>query len=191
MKRTVLMALTLSFAAACNKAEQAAPAPALPTVAPTPRPTAKPTIPPGKMSRAELAVEMVKAKYGETFDFPKEPFFTDVPASDPRFKYIQRFRADDLTKGCGGAATVFCGDDVVARYALASFLVRAKYGEAFTAPETLAFDDVPMSHANFRYMQRAVADGILKLCGERAFCPDALPSAEECRAAVKETLGKK
>lgn len=78
-------------------------------------------------TRQQAATFIVRAKMkgilGESFTFPATPYFTDVPASDPNFSYIQKFRELGLTNGC--SATTFCPSGPLLREQLATFIIRA------------------------------------------------------------------
>jgi len=136
-----------------------------------------------------MAEMVVRAKFGETFEYPPEPFFIDVPASAPRFRFIQKLREEKLTMAGGGYAPMFSPDSTATRYQVATFLVRTRFGETFTVPETPPFADVPPSHANFRYVMKATGDGLMKECRPRYFCPGDAPSREEVKALVASYLG--
>lgn len=154
-------------------------------------PSATPSVASAPLTRAELAELIVKARYGDAFTFPAEAFFKDVPAGDPLFKYVQKFRADKLTMGWNGDASLFGATETVTRYMLASFVVRARFGEGFDYPKKALFSDVPESHANFKYVQKAVAAGFLSECEKGTFCPDQVVSPDEGRRAVKAALPRK
>ena len=77
-------------------------------------------------TRGEVSVFVVRAKLkallGDTFTFPSTPYFTDVPATDIWFPYIQKLRELGITAGC--TATQFCRDRVLTRGEMSVFLVR-------------------------------------------------------------------
>lgn len=79
------------------------------------------------VTRRQSAVFMIRAKlgglFGESFSFPQTPYFSDVPASDPAFSSIQKFRELGITKGC--SATTYCPDQIITREQAAVLLVRA------------------------------------------------------------------
>jgi hypothetical protein len=162
-----------------------------PSAKTTKKASATPSVAPAPFTRAELAELIVKARDGEAFTFPAEPFFTDVPTGDPRFKYVQKFRADKLTMGFNGDASLFGATAAVTRYVLASFLVRARFGEDFDYSKKALFSDIPASHANFKYVQKAVAAGLLSGCEKDAFCPDQVVSPAEGRRAVEAAFPRK
>lgn len=153
--------------AACSRSESPAPAPEKP-----------------KVTRADLAEWIVTAKSGAAFDAPSEAVFQDVPATHPRFRFVQKFAADGVTKGYAGDSTRFGPDVPATRYMLFAFLVRAKHGTAFEAPEKPAFEDVPATYAVFREIQKAAAEGLATPCRPGFFCPDDFPTPEEAKAAI-------
>jgi hypothetical protein len=75
-------------------------------------------------TRAQLAVMLVKMKYGDAFSFTTTPFFTDVPGTHVAFKYIQKLEDAKIALACG--AGIFCPDVNVLRQEVAVFLYRAK-----------------------------------------------------------------
>jgi len=150
---------------------------------------AKPDVGPDvgwSMTRAQIAREIVQLCHGDEFEIPAEPFFVDVPREHPDFRFIQRFRQDELTTSWPR----FDPDTPVTRYMLATFLVRARYGERFDCPEGPRFKDVPPTHANARYIRKAAADGMIEEISPDFFYPDDPVSREECRAALESWITK-
>ncbi len=67
---------------------------------------------------------------------PLTPTFSDVPVSDPGFRYVEAVAAAGITAGCGGGR--FCPDQPVTRRQMAVFLSRAlglaeRFGETLTS----------------------------------------------------------
>ena len=67
---------------------------------------------------------------------PLDPTFSDVPATDPGFPYVEAVAAAGITAGCGGG--LFCPDQPVTRRQMAVFLSRSlglahQFGEALTS----------------------------------------------------------
>ena len=94
------------------------------------------------VTRGEMAVFIIRTRYGANFDFdyPSSPWFTDAvgspaklpvgspnPNLTPFFPYIQRLRQDNITAGC--TATTFCPNDVVTRDQAAVFITRAAFND--------------------------------------------------------------
>lgn len=95
------------------------------------------------VTRAEMAVFIIRARYGANynFDYSPSPYFTDAVSTpaDPSytafFRYIQRLRQDNITAGC--TATTFCPNDIVTRDQVAVFLSRAAFNNLL--PPTTPF----------------------------------------------------
>ncbi|MBK9171226.1 MAG: S-layer homology domain-containing protein [Bryobacterales bacterium] len=78
-------------------------------------------------TRRQVAVFIIRSKMqplfvNDVFPFPETPFFTDVPASAPEFRHIQRMRELGITRGC--AVDRYCPDQELTRGMLAEFIVR-------------------------------------------------------------------
>ncbi len=52
-----------------------------------------------KVSRAEMAIYIIRALYGDSFSYSGTPYFSDVPDSHWAFKYIQRIYEDGISTG--------------------------------------------------------------------------------------------
>ncbi len=130
--------------------------------------------PTDNISRGQMAVFVVRSILGgDNFTFTATPFFTDVPAAHPYFKWIQAMRDLGITSGCGSSSK-YCPDDSVTRGQMAVFIIRARYGAAnsFGYPTPPAFTDVPASHTYFSWIQKMQQLGITSGCGPTKYCPD-------------------
>jgi hypothetical protein len=79
--------------------------------------------PDSSVTRAQMAVFIMRALYGENFSFLTTAHFSDVPDTDSFFKYIQRMFEEGITTGC--TATTYCPWSIVTRAQMAAFLTRA------------------------------------------------------------------
>ena len=130
--------------------------------------------PDANVTRRQMAVFMIRTIIGgDTFPYTTTPYFTDVPSTDPNFKWIQKMRDLNITAGCGG--TQYCPDDPVTRGQMAVFIIRARLGATanFAFPATASFTDVPSSHSFFKWIQKMKQIGITAGCGASLYCPDA------------------
>ena len=77
------------------------------------------------VTRAQMAVFLLRAKYGSGYAPPPASgaMFADIPAGHLYARWIERLVAEGITAGCGGGR--FCPDAVVTRNQMAVFLVRA------------------------------------------------------------------
>lgn len=80
--------------------------------------------PTGTLTRQEMAAFVIRPLYGENFAYPTTPYFTDVPASNPFFKYIQKMKETGLTTNTG----TFNPTGVVTRAQMATVISRAFLG---------------------------------------------------------------
>jgi len=136
--------------------------------------------PEGTTTRGTMAQFIVRSlNGGDSFTYPTSPYFTDVPASHPLFKYIQVMRQLDITAGC--TATSYCPDLPVTRGQMAVFVVRALQSKnrvpqsainEFAHTTGQLFTDVPSSHMFYPYIQRMKDLGITAGCSATAYCPD-------------------
>ena len=80
--------------------------------------------PAGSVSRAQMAVFLLRAKYGAAF-VPPAPtgVFSDVPTSYWAAGWIEKLAADGISGGCGSGK--FCPESAVTRDQMAVFMTRA------------------------------------------------------------------
>ena len=131
--------------------------------------------PQDSVTLGQMAVFFVRMVIGGgDFSFPPAAFFDDVPATHQFFKWVQKMRELGITQGC--SPVKFCPDEPVTRGNLAMFLVRARLGGAGDVdyPERPLFNDVPSTHAFFRWIQQVKQLGMNVGCSETEFCPDEL-----------------
>lgn len=74
------------------------------------------------VTRGQMAVFLVRAKFGDNFSHPSTPYFTDVPANHMFFRYVQKLRQFGVTSGC--SPTQYCVDAPNTRGQMAVFLTR-------------------------------------------------------------------
>ena len=81
--------------------------------------------PEDSVTRAQMAVFLLKAKYGSSYTPPTVGLstgFSDVPVSYWAAAWIKQLALDGITGGCGNGN--YCPDDSVTRAQMAVFLVR-------------------------------------------------------------------
>jgi len=146
-----------------------------------------PTLP---VVRSSLAVFIIRSIFGDNFTFPQTPFFADVPATDPNFPYIQKMMEQGITQGCATNPAKFCPNDLATRRQAATFIIRGKlaglFGDNFTFPATPFFTDVPMSDANFSFIQKFTELGYTNGCSASPamFCPDSTLTREQAAVFI-------
>ncbi|MCC6363758.1 MAG: VCBS repeat-containing protein [Bryobacterales bacterium] len=132
--------------------------------------------PDGNTTRGEMAVFIVRGLLGtDSFSYSPAPYFTDVAATHPFFKFIQKMKELGITSGC--TASTYCPDEPVTRGQMAVFIVRARFGltSGQTFPVGIApyFGDVAGTHAFFSFIQKMKELGITSGCTATTYCPDA------------------
>ncbi|MBI4909754.1 MAG: S-layer homology domain-containing protein [Acidobacteria bacterium] len=130
-------------------------------------------------TRAQMAEYIVHALYrAADFTNSATPWFTDVPATHPRFRWIQKLYELGVTTGCGGGK--FCPDESLTRGQMATFVVRARAGingsTTFPFRATGYFTDVLSTHQFFPFVQKLRDWGITAGCDATRFCPDSIVS---------------
>jgi len=85
--------------------------------------------PGNQVTRDQAAIFLIRARYGATavFDYPSTPYFTDVPTTYFAFPWIQRFKLDGITGGCG--ATTYCPGNPLTRGDIAILIMRAGFNQ--------------------------------------------------------------
>lgn len=129
--------------------------------------------PTAAVTRAQMAVFLLKAKYGAVYTPPAcTGVFSDVPcpghwAAD----WIEALAAEGITSGCGGGK--YCPDQTITRAQMAVFLLKAKYGSAYLPPAcTGVFLDVPCpSHWAVNWIEQLYHEGVTSGCGGGLYCP--------------------
>ncbi len=93
--------------------------------------------PTGQVTRDQMAVFIVRARYGANtnFTYNTTPYFVDVPANDFAFKWVQRMKQDNVTSGCGVGA--YCPNSPVTRGDMAVFVMRGGFNQLLPATEPI------------------------------------------------------
>jgi hypothetical protein len=92
------------------------------------------------VTRAQMAVFLLRAKYGSGFvPFPAVGLFADVAPGDFAADFIEALSIEGITTGCGGGN--FCPQDAVTRAQMAVFLVRTFNLPIILPPQPLRWDE--------------------------------------------------
>ena len=121
--------------------------------------------------RQQMAVFLLKAKFGLCYTPPPcTGVFTDVPCSSSFAPWIEALADLGITGGCG--ANVYCPQNPVRRDQMAVFLLKAKYGLAYTPPPcTGVFPDVPCPSQFANWIEQLAEEDITEGCGSGNYCP--------------------
>jgi hypothetical protein len=147
--------------------------------------------PDGSITRAEMAVFLLKAKLGAGY-VPAAPTgdeFDDVPAGHWAAAWIEALVAEGITAGCG--AGNYCPGNPVTRAQMAVFLLRTKYGPGYQPPTATgtAFADVSAGHWAAAWIEALVAEGITAGCGAGNYCPESAVTRAQMAVFLVKTLG--
>ncbi len=121
-------------------------------------------------TRGQMAVFIIRALIGDSFLFPQQPFFIDVPVSHPFFRYIQKMRELGITSGC--SANEYCPEATVTRGQMAVFIIRSLFGNSIPTPLMASFSDVALTHPFFAFIERLREMGITTGCSSTEYCPE-------------------
>jgi len=142
------------------------------------------------ITRAEMAIFLIRAKYGLCFTPPAATgtMFSDVPAGAFGARHIELLASLGVTTGCGGGK--FCPNSVVTRDAMAVFLLRTLLGSGFVPPPaTGMFDDVPVSNPFAKWIEELARRNITGGCGFNVYCPGNTNTRGEMAAFITRTFG--
>lgn len=142
------------------------------------------------ITRAQMAVYLLRARYGASFVPPPASgtIFVDVPANAFAASYIERLVQEQVTGGCGGGR--YCGSSSITAAQLAVFLLRMKEGPTYFPPTASGtmFDDVPLNSPFLRWVEELVRRGVSSGCGPRLFCPNVAVTRDQMADLVKKTF---
>ena len=123
------------------------------------------------VTRAQMAVFLLKAKHGQFYLPPDcQGVFGDVTCPSQFADWIEQLVAEGITVGCGGGN--YCPANPVTRAQMAVFLLKAKYGSAYTPPMCMGvFNDVTCPSTFANWIEELVTEQITVGCGGGSYCP--------------------
>ncbi len=130
--------------------------------------------PNNNVTRAQMAVFLLKAKYGPWWTPPPATgtVFLDVPSGSFGAAWIEEVFLEGITTGCGGGN--YCPNNIVNRQQMAVFLLKASRGSSYTPPAcTGVFGDVPCPGTFTNWIERLYTLGITGGCSVSPllYCP--------------------
>jgi predicted DNA-binding antitoxin AbrB/MazE fold protein len=111
-----------------------------------------------EVNRAQMAIFIIRALYGDDFIYGSTPYFPDVLSGHWAFKYIQKLYEEGITTGYDDGTYKPLRE--VNRAQMAIFIIRALYGDDFIYSSIPYFPDVPSGHWAFKYIQKLYEEGI-------------------------------
>jgi hypothetical protein len=122
------------------------------------------------VTRQQMAAFIIRA----LGDFnPPEPAmqrFTDVPPTNPFYRFIDQMAVRQITLGC--TPTMYCPLDVVTRQQMAAFMIRALGEPNPPLPFVQRFTDVPVPNFFSRFIERMAVRRITLGCTATMYCPE-------------------
>ena len=126
------------------------------------------------VTRAQMAIFILRSMHGGAYLPPAATgaVFGDVPADAFAADWIEQLAAEGVTTGCGDGN--YCPEAAVTRAEMAIFLLRGKYGGAYTPPAATGtvFGDVPSDSFAADWIEQLALEGITVGCGDGNYCPD-------------------
>jgi hypothetical protein len=149
--------------------------------------------PSGLVSRAEMAVFLVRAIHGAGFTPPPPTgIFADVPTTYWAADFIEQLYADGITQGCATSPLRFCPDSTVGRAEMAIFLLRAKHGSSYAPPPATGtvFSDVSAGYWAAPWIEQLYAEGISNGCAVSPlrYCPGSTVPRDQMAVFLARTL---
>jgi uncharacterized repeat protein (TIGR01451 family) len=115
--------------------------------------------------------------------------FTDVPASNPFYRFIETLLHNGVTGGC--TATEYCPGASTSREQMAVFALVAKEGLGYAPPDCVppnAFNDVPETSPFCRWIEELAGRGVVAGCGGGNYCPAEAVTREQMAVFMLRTL---
>ncbi len=142
----------------------------------------------------EFATETLSTGVHKTWRIHIGSSFADVPNTNPFYAFIENLLHNGITGGgaCGG----YCPTDGVKRQQMAVFLLKARFGAAFTPPPATGtvFSDVPLSNPFASWIEALYLLGVTGGCSGGPppapiqFCPDGIVNRQQMAVFLLKTL---
>ncbi|MEO8355342.1 MAG: matrixin family metalloprotease [Chloroflexota bacterium] len=151
------------------------------------------------VTRAEMAVFLLRAKHSATFvpNPTQTGTFADLPVTGKEWMkpWVEQFYEEGITTGCAGAPFRYCPERPVTRAEMAVFILRAKYGTAYqpNPTQTGIFADVPVTGKEWMqpWIERFYEEGITVGCAVAPlrYCPEREVTRAEMAVFIDRAFG--
>jgi hypothetical protein len=115
--------------------------------------------------------------------------FTDVPAANLFFRFVETIVHKNVTGGC--TTSTYCPSASTTREQMAVFVLVSKEVPGYTPPAcgaTQMFNDVPASSPFCRWIEELARRQVVGGCGNGNYCPTASATREQMAVFVLRTL---
>ena len=114
--------------------------------------------------------------------------FTDVPATNAFYRFIETLFHKQITGGCSG--TNYCPSASTTREQMSVFVLIAKQGAGYVPPAcgTPVFADVPATNPFCRWIEELFRRGVVSGCGGNNYCPTQAVARDTMAVFVLRTL---
>jgi len=145
--------------------------------------------PTSSVTRAQMAVFLLKAEHGPNYTPPTcTGIFGDVTCPSLFADWIERLYAEGITGGCGNGD--YCPDSAVTRAQMAVFLLKAEHGSSYVPPTcTSLFSDVTCPSQFADWIEQLYAEGITGGCGTGVYCPSSPNTRGQMAVFLVKTFG--
>jgi hypothetical protein len=145
--------------------------------------------PGSNVTRAQMAVFLLKAKHGSGFVPPAcTGVFSDVACPSQFADWIEELAAEGITGGCGGGN--YCPDAAVNRAQMAVFLLKGEHGSDYVPPACMGvFDDVTCPSQFADWIEQLASEGITAGCGGSSYCPSSPNTRGQMAVFLAKTFG--
>ena len=148
--------------------------------------------PDNPVTRAQMAVFLLKSKYGSGHVPPAATgaIFADVPANAFAAAWIEELASLGVTSGCGGGN--YCPNQAVTRKQMSTFLLKTKFGAAHVPPSAAGvFSDVSMGDPFVAWIEELYADQITGGCltNPLRYCPNDPNTRGQMAVFLVKTFG--
>lgn len=155
--------------------------------------------PENSITRAQMAVFILAGAHGPSFVPPPATgqVFADVTTTSFAASWIERFRAEGYTAGCGSTTLpsgevrpIYCPTNPISRGEMAVFLLLLRHGVGYAPPPAtgLIFGDVPTSNGFAAWIEQLQREGITGGCGGGNYCPTAPVNRAQMAVFITTTL---
>ncbi|MFZ3301584.1 MAG: FAD-dependent oxidoreductase [Microgenomates group bacterium] len=146
-------------------------------------------------TRDQLAMAIVKA-FNLPITIPVKPSFSDVPATNPYYVYIETIYKNGLTAGCAGSTLQYCPTSAVTNGQIPVLLLRAwsKSDPSIVPylPTVLTYSDL-LNHYSRSFAESLAAKGAVFYCDSntRKYCPESISTKAYLAAFIDKIISLK